>query len=305
MPKIRYISKRFQLASRKLIKNCNAIIEDYASQGFDLTLRQLFYQLVTKNVILNNQNEYKSLVKLVSDARLAGLVDWSSIVDTTRFLRRHSHWNSPKEIISDCASSFRLDRWSDQTYRPEVWIEKDALIRVVESIVSPLDVPCISCRGYSSISELWSSAQRLDYYLSNNQIPYIIHIGDHDPSGIDMTRDIECRVNLMLSGKVSIKRLALNMPQIEELKPPPNTAKVADSRYPGYLKKFGSKCWELDSIPPSILSSIITKEVYSIMDRDKYSKMVKLEDQYKSTLSEINNRFSTIQKWVAMKGSKS
>jgi hypothetical protein len=131
MPKICYAPKKFSEASAAKILIINQIIEEYMRQGFDLTLRQLYYQLVSRDYIANNVREYKNLGVLVSDARLAGLIDWNSIVDRVRSLQRVPSWNDPADIIKSAAYGYKIDFWQNQDFRPEVWIEKNALIGVI------------------------------------------------------------------------------------------------------------------------------------------------------------------------------
>ncbi|MBY9084115.1 hypothetical protein KIH86_07660, partial [Paenibacillus sp. HN-1] len=124
--KIAYKEVKFRSASRVLIEQVNAIIREYEEMGYSLTLRQVYYQLVSRDVIPNNERSYKNLGNLISEARLAGLIDWTAIEDRTRTLRRNSHWSSPASIIRSAASSFAFNKWDDQDYYVEVWVEKDA-----------------------------------------------------------------------------------------------------------------------------------------------------------------------------------
>ena len=111
-------------------------------------------------------------------------------MDRTRELRTLSHWDDPSSIVEACSKQFNLDLWDKQPFRPEVWIEKDALVGVFERVCRELDVPLFSCRGYTSQSEMWVAGQRMLQYKRNKQTPVIFHFGDHDPSGKDMSRDI-------------------------------------------------------------------------------------------------------------------
>jgi hypothetical protein len=123
-----YIEKKFSPRSMALIAKAEEICRGYAAQGFDLTLRQLYYQFVARDLLPNKQSEYKRLGSIVNDARLAGLLDWDYIVDRTRNLRGLSHWDSPHEVIRSAAAGYRTERWATQPHRVEVWIEKDALV---------------------------------------------------------------------------------------------------------------------------------------------------------------------------------
>lgn len=117
MPLICYTPKNFGAAALRKIEICNDIIEEYAAQGFDLTLRQLYYQMVARDYIPNNLKEYKNLGVLVSDARLAGYIDWERIVDRVRSLEKRSAWDNPAQIINSAKNSFHIDYWKNQPKR--------------------------------------------------------------------------------------------------------------------------------------------------------------------------------------------
>jgi len=290
MPKIKYVEKKFQFPSRKIIDQANSIITEFSEQGFDLTLRQLYYQFVSKGLIANTERDYKRLGNIINDARLAGLVDWHSIVDRTRELKSLTYWESPKEIIESSIRYYRIDRWEKQPYRVEVWIEKDALTGVISGICRDMFVSYFSCRGYVSQSEMWEAAQRLYRYNQKGQECVILHLGDHDPSGIDMTRDIMDRLETFKTPCV-IKRIALTMEQIEENNPPPNPAKITDSRYEGYLKKYGSESWELDAINPNMLTNLIREKVLFYRDQHTWEEAARDERNQKDKLRSLIKEF--------------
>lgn len=293
MPKIEYVDKKFTAGSLKLIQIANDIITDYRAQGFDLTLRQLYYQFVSRNVIPNKQKEYNRLGSVINDARLAGLIDWNAIVDRTRFLRSNAHWTSPADIIRSSADQYQIDKWEGQEHRVEVWIEKDALIGVIEPICDKLDLPYFSCRGYTSQSEMWQAAQRLIRHSRGTPMakPVIIHLGDHDPSGKDMSRDIQDRLDLFMEGRavkhVRVERVALNMNQIEEYNPPPNPAKITDSRARAYIEQYGSESWELDALDPKVIAKLISDTVAQYRDDKLWNKRVRLEKRHKAELDKV------------------
>lgn len=290
--KIEYISKRFAQSSLDMIDRANAIIDEYEQQGFVLTLRQLFYQLVSRDLLPNKQSEYKRLGSIMVDARNAGLVDWNAIEDRTRDVRRNPHWDSPSDILETCATQFQYDLWADQEYRPEVWIEKDALVGVFEPTCNELDVPVLSCRGYLSVSEAWAAGQRFRTYLKHGQEPVILHFGDHDPSGIDMTRDLASRLGLYTRDIVEVRRLALNMDQVEAYEPPPNPAKVTDSRFVSYVEVYGEESWELDALEPSVLVNLVKDMIANYRDNKAWKASVKRQDKARSRLQVLADEWS-------------
>ena len=289
--KISYIDKNFSAKTERLIALCNNIIDEYAAQGFDLTLRQLYYQLVARDYIPNKQKEYKRLSSILSDARLAGLVDWESIIDRTRSLRGNSHWTSPKSILRSAIRGYAIDKWQSQPIRVEVWIEKDALIGVIAGVCQRQDVDYFACRGYNSQSEMWGAAQRLQTYIDNGQVPYILHLGDHDPSGMDMSRDIVDRINLFLGPHANwvFERLALNPEQVAEYNPPPNPTKLSDSRSNGYISYYGSDSWELDALDPAAISELIEDEIIYLRDDDLWNDALDKEASDRLALEKLQD----------------
>ncbi len=291
MPKIAYIHKAFRYDTREIIEIANEIIAEYTAEGFTLTVRQLYYQFVARDLIPNTQQSYKRLGSILNDGRLAGLIDWNAIEDRTRNLQSIAHWEHPSDIVEAAAEQFRRDKWVGQNYRPEVWIEKEALAGVIEPTCRRLDIPFFACRGYVSQSEMWSHAMRLKRFVQAGQVPVIIHLGDHDPSGIDMTRDILERQQLF-RGRTEVVRIALNFDQIEEFNPPPNPAKVTDSRFNQYLDKYGDQSWELDALDPKRLATLIEKKVYDLRDDDKWEEQVRIEAEYRKKLESVADSFS-------------
>jgi len=286
MPRIPYIYKKFRDSTWTIIQVANEILEEYIEQGFDLTLRQLYYQFVARDILPNTEQSYNNLGNIINNSRLAGLTDWEYIVDRTRNIRKNPHWDSPAEIVKGCSEQFMIDKWINQENRIEVWIEKDALVGVISGICHQLDIPYFSCRGYTSQSEMWSASQRLIKWEKEGYNTYILHLGDHDPSGIDMTRDIEDRLHLFRS-RVEIKRIALNMDQIERYSPPPNPAKVTDSRAPDYVSKYGIFSWELDALEPRDIVDLIRNNVSPLCDQNLWDEKKAIEDEGRALLSEM------------------
>jgi len=134
---------------------------------------------------------------------MTGRVDWSAIEDRTRFMRAQAHFDSPEDIIKSAAHQFRIDKWAEQPHHVEVFIEKDALVGVIEAICRKLDVTYASCRGYMSQSMMWETGQRLKFYATHyNKKITIVHLGDHDPSGVHMSKDIEDRLSLFMGARL-------------------------------------------------------------------------------------------------------
>lgn len=288
-----YVEHAFNDRSLRSIAAANTIIAEYAGQGFTLTLRQLYYQFVARDLSPNTLRDYKRLGSLINDARLAGLIDWSAIEDRTRNLASISTWEDPASSIDSAAVSYRIDLWEGQPVRVEVWIEKEALAGVFDRVCRELRVPFLSCRGYTSQSEMHVAALRLRAIHKKNQTPVILHFGDHDPSGIDMTRDIRERLAIFRC-RLELRRLALNMDQVEKYDPPPNPAKETDSRFKGYIAEYGRESWELDALEPKLLADLVRAAVKPLIDVGTWSALEEREKAERAQLETVSQRWADV-----------
>lgn len=297
MPCICYVEKNFSAGSREVISQANEIVEAYRAQKLVLTLRQLYYRFVASDLIPNTDRSYKRLGSIINDARLAGEIDWNAIEDRGRNLIRRSHWSTPGGIIASAAASYAIDKWKGQRYHVEVWVEKQALEAIVDQACAPLDVDCIACKGYMSQSEMWRASQRYLDKIEAGKVPVIVHLGDHDPSGLDMTRDIHDRLGVF-GINMEVNRIALNMDQVDEYSPPPNPAKLSDSRAAGYITEFGRESWELDALEPAVLRDLIQKTIRSYLDGDTYDDRVQQEKEERKALEEVSERWGDVVEYL-------
>lgn len=288
MPKIAYKEVAFREQSLQIIELVNSVIGEYQDMGYDLTLRQLYYQLVARGYIENSDKSYKRAGELINNARLAGLIDWHAITDRTRNMRSRSHWDSPGQIIRSAINQYFIDLREGQPCYIEVWVEKEALVEVVGKACEKLDVPYFACRGYVSQSEMWSAAQRFIKEEQLHERSVILHLGDHDPSGVDMTRDIQDRLS-MFGSSVYVDRIALTFEQVEEYAPPPNPAKITDSRCKAYIEEYGDESWELDALNPTVIRDLITDHVDKLTDFKLLASRKEKLDKEKATMKKYSD----------------
>jgi hypothetical protein len=282
-----YQPKKFSKDHIELIAKINAIVQPYEEAGHLVTVRQVYYQLVHRNWIANKVTEYQRLVGILTDARMAGLVSWTAFEDRNRQLKGVSHVDGPPQAIKDMLADYALDLWANQDWRPEVWIEKKSLEGVISNICTRLRVDFFATAGYSSVTETWQAGQRFLDYIHKGQRPIIFYLGDHDPSGIDMTRHVQETVSTFVGQQINVVRIALNMDQVEAGGYPPNPAKLSDSRATAYIDRFGYESWELDVFTPDEMQDIIAKAILPIRDQTKWDEMVEEETQDKRLLEEV------------------
>ena len=284
----KYINKNYEKDALFLIKKSKEILAPYINDGMFVTLRQLFYQLVTLGVVENKKGEYKKLTDTMRDARLSGDIDWDVIIDRTRSLIINDHNDDIQKMVEIAHKNYMIDKWENQKYHCEVWVEKDALIDVIKQSASKEDVGCMSTRGYISVSSLREASKRFLHYIDLGKQVVIFILTDHDPSGKSICTNIIERMNLFTyGGPVEIRRIALTREQVDKYNLPYDYTKTKDPRANGYVGEFGDKCWELDALEPRILSSLISESILSIRD-DKLWKE-KLEEQ-ESKRTELKKR---------------
>jgi hypothetical protein len=247
----------------------------------------LFYQFVARALLANRMNEYKRLGQIISDARRAGLIDWSSIEDRTRNLSTWRSYRSPEDAVAELADAYAENLWRRQPSYIEVWIEKEALIGVLEPVCARWRLPSFPARGNGSDSELFRAGQRFARILAGGQAPIVLYLGDHDPTGIDATRDVRERLAMFARADIEVRRIALTINQVRRYNPPPNPAKETDSRYGAYVREFGSDCWELDALDPSVIDALIEAEIADLIDLDAWNSTLVEENASRELLGRI------------------
>lgn len=364
-------STAFRPASKLLVEQCNDIVDDYQSQGLRLTLRQLYYQLVTKNIIVNSERSYQNLSALVSNGRLGGKVDWSAIEDRVRQPRKAGEFDNLQDLINAAIHSYRLPRWKGQMNYVELWVEKDALAGVLEPITRQYHATLMVNRGYSSQSAMYEASKR---FLRNRKTTVnrkgcpncrrelgedalrlgmteegeaavkiaikglsekkraawfedhkdevaeyttgrwecqnmrcewegtdaeakptarvtrnlkLFYLGDHDPSGEDMVRDIADRLAMFKVPDLEVRKIGLTIAQVRKYNPPPNPAKLSDPRAEEYIKKFGPHSWEVDALPPNVLTSLIKVAFDGAIDMPLMNAIKAKEEAHKKHLLRV------------------
>lgn len=312
----KYQDFRFRKATHDVIEQANVVIDEFLAKGHDLTLRQLYYQFVARDLFPDDRKwvlvkrkwvkhaegtknappNYKWLGKSINNGRLAGLIDWDAIKDRTRSMKQSYHEINPARAINYTAECYAIDTRIDQDVYIEAWVEKEALIGVVERVCREIDIPWFACKGFVSQSAMYEAACRCRRLRSKSIL--ILHLGDHDPSGVDMTRDNLDRMRIF-DVDLAVHRIALNMDQIKQYDPPPNPVKLTDSRSQPYIDKYGDESWELDALDPDVLSSLIRDEAAIHTDEDKRQARIEEQAEGKELLTEVSARWRDVVDFLA------
>lgn len=298
MAKIKFRDIKMRKANIQRLFLINEIIDEYQKQGYVLTLRQLYYQLVSRDIIPNKQAEYSKLSVLLKEGRMAGIVDWDAIEDRLRQPSKPSSWENPESILDACVHSYQRPRMEGQHVYIEVWVEKDALSGVLKRVTEKYHIPILVNRGYSSASAMYDSFMRFVRNGAYKQRPVrVLYLGDYDPSGLDMIRDIGDRIAEFQDGFndgylveemiFSVEPIALTIEQIQQYNPPPNPAKVTDPRAKEFMRKHGRTSWEVDALRPDVLNAVLENAIAKYIDKDLYEQSLKQEEEEIKQLVEL------------------
>ena len=290
--KIKFEEHNFKPKTLELINKVNALLDEY--HGMQLTLRQMFYRLVARGHIENTAKTYKNLGNVINDGRMAGLIDWSAFEDRTRDYQGGDNvYLSPAEKIRSQAEYFSIGRWFNQPNYLEVWVEKDAQIDIVGRACSDTSTVHFSCRGFCSATAMFDAAQRFKDEKECGRDCHLLYLGDHDPSGLDMPRDIVKRLKTF-GAVVDFRRIALTQEQIQKFNPPPCYTKITDPRAKDYLTKFGDNSWELDALEPHFIQDLIRAEIDPLIDKKILAETLALEEEQRRELQLIADNYEEI-----------
>jgi hypothetical protein len=297
---------------------------DIVAQGRPMTVRQVFYQAVTRGIVAKTEGEYKSTVcRLLTDMRLEGALPFGWIADNTRWMRKPRTYSSMEAALENTASTYRRQLWDNQGSYVEIWLEKEALAGVVVDITAEFDVPLMVTRGYPSVSFLHEAAeamgrasgrvrptraeieQDLDDLHSGDRTRgqaararqearrgsrevFVYYFGDHDPSGVDISRNVEERLYNFANDEyiVNFKRVAVTEQQIEWFDLPTRPTKRSDTRAKGW--RGGSV--ELDAIPPDDLRDLVRASIEQHIDQDQLELLKTVESEEREVLERLTSR---------------
>lgn len=261
----------------------NSIIDEYASDGYVLTLRQLYYQLVSRDIIPNKTSEYSKLSTILVKGRMAGVVDWDAIEDRIRVPYLPYSCDDVPDAMNDLINQYRLNRQEGQETYIELWVEKDALSGVLKRVTREYHIRLMVNRGYSSCTAIHDAYERFDSVGYPCSRKVILYLGDHDPSGLDMIRDIQERLD-EFGADVEVIPIGLTMKQIEKYNPPPNPAKITDPRAKSYIQEYGGVSWEVDALNPKTLNTLVKKNIEKLIDINLFNEQLEQEERDKEEL---------------------
>jgi hypothetical protein len=247
-----------------------------------MTVRQVFYRMVVQEVIAKLESEYKStVVRLLTDMRLAGEIPFRWIADNTRWMRKPRTYSDVEQALRRTAETYRRSVWDNQDVYVEIWLEKDALAGVLYEVTQEWDVPLMVTRGYASLSYLHGAAEAI---AAEGKPAFLYYFGDYDPSGLDITRSVEARLREFApDAEIHFQRVAVTAAQIEEWSLPTRPTKQTDSRSKG----FEGESVEVDAIPPDDLRNLVRQCIEQHVDAQALAVMQTAEQSEREILEKM------------------
>lgn len=274
------------------VERCNVLLKE---AGEPMTLREIYYQFIGRDWIpndwidpeynkkkglppdTNTLKNYKRLCDILGNGRIAGLIDWELVEDREREAQMPSEWDDLEAVLRAVIQQYRRPRWADQPNYVELWLEKKALVGILEPVANEHHIHLVFNKGYGSITAIYQAAQRFAEQLALGKRCYLLYFGDHDPSGEDMVRDIRDRLTLFGAPDVEVEKVALTMDQVKKYNLPPNPAKSSDSRADAYVAEHGNKSWELEALRRHQIRQMGDAAVDALVDHDLLAPVLKAE----------------------------
>ncbi|MGI8707257.1 MAG: hypothetical protein ACR2LG_03500 [Actinomycetota bacterium] len=277
--------------------NIKFAIYDLLGAEHPMTVRQVFYRLVSAGVVDKTEAQYKSTVcRLLTEMRLqhsedevelllssnpGPTVPYGWIADNTRWMRKPVTFSGTDDALRRTAELYRRNLWDDADAYVEVWLEKEALAGVLIEETSEYDVPLMVTRGYPSLSFVAEAAEVIG---DKDKPAFLYYFGDRDPSGVDIPRHIEERLaELAPWAEIHFEKIAVTTEQIETLGLPTRPTKKSDTR----SKTFVGESVEVDAIPPSTLRELVRDCIEHHIDHQRLAVLQEVERNERELLLEI------------------
>ena len=270
----------FQEKKQKIFNDIKNVLD---KDPDPMTVRQVYYQLVSWFKYKPTEKTYNSVKGILCDARKKYGFDCNRIIDASRSLVQFSVWNDVADFIDTVKNSYNKDKWVNQKECIQVWIEKDALVGVIEPVCRKYNVPFLSGKGGFSISSL-NEAQKI--FPKDKQVR-ILYFGDLDPAGVIKIERGAVVKNLaqIFSQSPIVERVSLTLDDVRKYKLPQDYAKKKDTSYEEYVKEFGDIAVELDALPSDILRQKVEDSILEHLDIEQFNKDLEIE---KEDINKIN-----------------
>lgn len=280
------VQRGWRKARAELVEKIVAILRD----DNPATLRGIYYALVTAQLLENDLNQYKMLSRLLVEARQRGYMPWEWIDDRVRLPIADSMWDDRDDFAESVIAAYRLNVWEGQPEYFEAWVEKDTLAAKLADVLRPYGVTLNVGRGYDGWTSIRNAADRFNSRGEGHRALTILYFGDFDPSGEDMVRSLQERLDFF-GCRPKILKCALTREDIDTYNLPPNPTKAKDCRRDAFIAKHGDMCVELDALPTKVLKQRLKDQVESRLDMSKLAEVEARQEPDRLKLAEVMEGF--------------
>lgn len=268
-------------ASLELVEQVRKVLSLFRAY-LPVTIRQVFYRLVSTIGYPKDEESYERLCEVLNRARRAGLIDWDDFRDDGFQRSRVSSFDSPSDwakAILHSARTYRLDRQSGQSRRLVVWCEAAGMVPQLERVAKEFSVPVLCSGGFDSVTAKHAVAVE---WASMGDVT-VLHLGDHDPSGVHMFGSLDEDIRSFLGGldgggRVQFQRLAVTLEQVVEFNLPTALAKKTDRR------SFVGDTVQCEALPPDELARILERAILDHFDPQGLAGVLSLEQEQRTQL---------------------
>ncbi len=247
--------KRRYITWKPILQTAAEIVLSYDT---GVTLRQLFYRLVSEELIPNNKSAYKLLSRNTAEARRNG--GFPALIDKERKIEVIRSFGCPGEAREWLWKTYRRDRTEGQEYKIYLGVEKAGIVEQLKAWFWDYGISIIALRGYSSQTFIDDISKDI---VEDGRPAVLIYAGDFDPSGEDIKRDLEERCPSF----GEIYQIALTEEQVIIYDLPEMMGKEADSRARQFVEKYGKLVQvELDALEPTVLRRLYGETLVKFMD---------------------------------------
>lgn len=271
-----------------------SVILDIVDERHPITVRGIGYALFTQELIKGmSKNELSRLSRITTDMRERGDLEWTRIVDDSRSVDRVSGWSSPERMLDIMVRGYRRDYWQDQPTLVEVWSEKSTIQGVLAPVLDEYGVTFRVMRGFASYTSVRQAAED-SLVIPDGRKGVVLYIGDWDPSGLYMSElDLPQRL-ARYGSQWSFERIAILESDTKSLPSFDAATKKSDVRFDWYVKRYGTKCWELDAMNPNDLRDRVREQIESRLDLVAWEHAKRIEQVQRESLLEVPQLFGRL-----------
>lgn len=231
------------------------------AEDWPQSVRHVFYRMTDPRLaapVPKTEDGYRRVQRRCLELRRGGVIPYGWIVDATRRGHFTPTYGSGGEFVAAMASAYRGTLWTADLPLVEVWAESRSIAATLESECRRLAVALYPSGGFASDTLVHEAAEDIDRRDHDRAV--VLYVGDFDPAGVLIDRDIEDKLRGHLTTPLEFRRLAINREQIAAFDLPTKPRKATDRRRPDIAETV-----EAEAMPAATLRGIVAGAVESYL----------------------------------------